>query len=301
MPAGYKIDLVATGLTFPTALAFDDEGGLYVVEGGWAYGGARDVPRLLKVQGPTTFVTIATGESAGPWTGVAFVPGATGKGSGSFYIADGGAEQGGRILRVGTDGSIEPLLEKLPSLGDHHTNGPVLGPDGMLYFGQGTATNSGIVGVDNSNFGWLAKHKDFHDTPCQDITLNGENFETHDPFNKEAKAKTGAFGHRGHAFVAEFGDMAPQVGKVLHPVGFKIARVDMERGIAEDFAVNRKGSGPASRLGGGGLERPVALRFSPDGSALYIVDFGVVAAGAHGPEAKKLTGAVWCITRDVRK
>jgi hypothetical protein len=52
----------------------------------------------------------------------------------------------GRILRVTPDGQLTPLVSSLPSLGDHHTNGPAIGPDGSLYFSVGTATNSGVVG-----------------------------------------------------------------------------------------------------------------------------------------------------------
>ena len=106
------------------------------------------------------------------------------------------------------------------------------------------------------------------------------------------------FGYKGHAFVAEFGDMAPGAGKVLEPVGFKIARVDLARGVAEDFAINRKGLGPASRLKTEGLERPVSLRFSPDGKSLYVVDFGVLAEDDKGPHPRERTGAVWRIWKE---
>jgi hypothetical protein len=86
-----------------------------------------------------------------------------------------------------------------------------------------------------------------------------------------------SFGYAGQVFIAQFGDMAPDVGKVLSPVGFKIVRVDVTNGVIEDFAVNKgKRNGPASWLGKGGLERPIAARFSPDGEALYIVDFGII-------------------------
>jgi glucose/arabinose dehydrogenase len=110
-----------------------------------------------------------------------------------------------------------------------------------------------------------------------------------------------AFGHKGQAFVAQFGDMAPEAGKVLAPVGFKVVRIDIASGVSEDFAVNRKGSGPASRLGTGGLERPVSVRFSRDGNSLYVVDFGVMTMGPSGPEARPGTGAVWRIYRTDRK
>jgi sugar lactone lactonase YvrE len=92
--------------------------------------------------------------------------------------------------------------------------------------------------------------------------------------------------------------MAPKVGKVLSPVGFKVVRVNPSTGVIRDFAVNRgKTNGPASRIGGGGLERPVAARFSPDGSALYVVDFGVMTVSERGPAPRPNTGVLWRITR----
>lgn len=46
-------------------------------------------------------------------------------------------------------------------------------------------------------------------------------------------------------------------------------RVDPVSGAVEDFAVNRsEKKGPASKLGTGGLERPVAVRFNHRGDAL---------------------------------
>src|SRR5687768_11406881 len=38
LPEGYSIEAVATGLTFPTGVAFDEAGGIYVVESGYSYG-----------------------------------------------------------------------------------------------------------------------------------------------------------------------------------------------------------------------------------------------------------------------
>ena len=74
---------------------------------------------------------IATGEKKnGPWTGVTFY-------NGFFYVAEGGELQQGRILRIGDDGTKTVLVDHLTTRGGHHTNGPVMGPDGYLYFGQG--------------------------------------------------------------------------------------------------------------------------------------------------------------------
>lgn len=435
LPEGYRAEVVASGLTFPTGVAFDDRGGIHVLEAGYSYGEVWTTPRLLRVEPGGATSAVTTGEN-GPWNGVVFHQGA-------FYIADGGEKNGGRILRVTPDGRTTALVEGLPSLGDHHTNGPAVGSDGWIYFGQGTATNSGIVGTDNYDFGWLKRHPEFHDIPCQDVRLAGRNFQSENPltpdpddrvttgaylpfgtastagqvipgrvpcggavmrvrpeggapelvawgfrnpfslafapdgrlyltengydqrgsrpvygspdvlwrvepgawhgwpdhamgvplkdgqfhqgsnpplqpllaenpgtppkpvatFGVHASAngfdfsRSEAFGHVGEAFVAELGDMAPTVGKVLGPVGFKVARVDPETGRVEDFAVNRRGKGPASRVGGGGLERPVAARFDPGGAALYVVDFGVMTVGPRGPEPRQRTGVLWRITR----
>jgi glucose/arabinose dehydrogenase len=107
-----------------------------------------------------------------------------------------------------------------------------------------------------------------------------------------------AFGHEGDAFIAQFGDMAPGVGKVLAPVGYQVVRVTIEEGVVYGFAENRQGKGPASKVGGGGFERPVAVRFSPDGRALYVVDFGVMTVGEENPQPRTGTGVLWRITRE---
>lgn len=434
LPKGYKIEVVAKGLTFPTAVAFDDSGTPYVIEAGYAYGEIFLQPKLLKLEQNGELSLVYQGEKNGPWNGVTFH-------EGFFYISEGGELEGGKILKVSKDGTVESLVEGLPSLGDHHTNGPVV-KDGYLYFGQGTATNSGVVGEDNAKFGWLRRLPDFHDIPCEDITVNVVNSETkniltEDPndialtgpyssFNtpvtqnqviKGAVPCTGAvmrlpieggdlevvawgfrnpygmalapdneiyithnsydvrgsrpvwgtgdllyrleqgawygwpdfngklplkvtkvpgednpkpllakypgtppapvatfgvhsssnglsfsrntqFGFPGQAFVAQFGDMAPSVGKVLSPVGFKVVRVDVESGIVEDFAINHvRKNGPATLLKTGGLERPISVNFNPEGDALYIVDFGIMTMSDEGPKPLTETGVVWKITK----
>jgi glucose/arabinose dehydrogenase len=76
--------------------------------------------------------------------------------------------------------------------------------------------------------------------------------------------------------VALWGDRAPFATsgrKMIGPTGYKLVRVDPFNHRVEDFVFNPKG-GPASTLHPGvGLERPVDVKFGPDG-ALYILDFG---------------------------
>src|SRR3546814_1729707 len=73
---------------------------------------------------------------------------------------------------------------------------------------------------------------------------------------------------------------------------------DVATGVVHDFAVNRgELQGPASWGNHGGLERPVAVRFDPAGTALYVVDFGVLTSDERGNYPRPGTGAVWRITR----
>ena len=123
-------------------------------------------------------------------------------------------------------------------------------------------------------------------------------FGVHSSSNGIDFSRDGKFGYVGQAFVAQFGDMSPTVGKVLQPVGFKVVRVDVNSGTIDTFAANRQGPGPASRLKRGGLERPTAVKFSPDGDALYVVDFGVVTMTKNGPTPRERTGVLWRITKE---
>ncbi len=437
LPEGYRIEAVTTGLTFPTAVTFDEEGVPYVIESGYSYGEMFLQPRLLRVESDGRTTLVYTGEENGPWNGVTYH-------EGHFYIAEGGQREGGKILRVSRSGEVRTLVDGLPSLGDHHTNGPLI-QDGYVYFGQGTATNSGVVGNDNADYGWLSRHPEFHDIPCAEVTVNEVNYTTvnvltgrpgdravtgpYSPYNTAvqpnqvipgaipctgavmrvplvggepevvawgfrnpyglATAPDGAiyvtqnaydvrgsrpvwgtgdllyrlepgtwygwpdyngqlpltvthvpgsgsprgpvvanppndppapvatfgvhsssngidfstddtFGFRGQAFVAQFGDMAPAVGKVLAPVGFKVVRVDVETGIVEDFIANKgKKNGPASWLNSGGLERPTSVQFTPSGNALYIVDFGIMTVSQQsGPAPRAKTGVLWKVSKE---
>lgn len=168
VPEGYAVEVVATGLNAPVHCTFDDEGFCYVSECGYK---VDSKPRIVRIDVNTgdqeTFFELPEDRwhRTGAFTGAVWH-------EGSFYFANTDT-----ITRLAPDGSIEDIVTGLPGKGDHQTNHPVLGPDNKLYWGQGTATNAGVVGADNFAYEWLADNPDFCDVPGQDVTLAGRNYE----------------------------------------------------------------------------------------------------------------------------
>ena len=75
--------------------------------------------------------------------------------------------------------------------------------------------------------------------------------------------------------------------------------MNVKDGVVRDFAANKgKRNGPASWANGGGLERPVSVKFDPSGKSLYIADFGIMKTTEKGPEPQTGTGVIWKITKE---
>ena len=68
------------------------------------------------------------------------------------------------------------ILDNLP-WGDHYVDRVTFGPDGKGYFGIGTATNAGVVGLDDEGCCWkLADFPDKREILPYNVTLTGQNF-----------------------------------------------------------------------------------------------------------------------------
>lgn len=158
LPPGYEIEVFADGLTTPINLTFDDDGEMLLADAGITSGSGK----VLR-SGDNGFEVIAEGFNP-PLTGITWH-------KGHIYVA-----HRGHITVIKPDGTKEDIIQGLPSYGDHHNNRVVFGPDGKMYFGQGTATNSGVVGKDNES--WVKEYPFFHDYPGTDVLLRGHNYVT---------------------------------------------------------------------------------------------------------------------------
>ena len=177
LPDGYRIEAVVANLSIPTTAIFDGAD-LLIAESGFKNTAA---PRVLRVKPDGTTEIVARDGLLPPVTGLLVKDGVV-------YVS-----HRGKVSIVQPGGALKDILAGLPSDGDHQNNQIVLGRDGKIYMGQGTVTNSGVVGVDNHMFGWLARNPAVHEVPCKDVVLAGRNFETDDPLRKGQKAITGAY------------------------------------------------------------------------------------------------------------
>src|SRR5215813_8740873 len=201
LPAGFKVSVFASGLNFPTGIAFLRHGNgfdVFVLESGHglpsrcneqgSFGSGEFDPKnpftpdiLVFDQSGTLLRTLAkptaTGgfQPAGPAVDIAFEKGFSG---GRLFASDSnqathaqGQNNSSRIVTVDPmTGKVTPFITGLPT-GDHPTEQFAI-KDGYIYWSQGSTTNSGVVGRDN---GGGANQQDI---PCQDIVLSDNVFDS---------------------------------------------------------------------------------------------------------------------------
>jgi glucose/arabinose dehydrogenase len=182
---GYRIEPVIWNLTLPSSITFDNNNNMYIAEAGFAYGGLVSTPKILKVDNQSGTISVLVDRNLnGPITDIQFY-------EGKLYVSHRGIIS---TVELPT-GLVKDIIVGLPSIGDHHNNQVAIGSDRRIYFGQGEATNSGVVGEDNFKLGWAKTTPSFHDIPAKNITLTGQNFITKNPLTAEPNdtATTGAF------------------------------------------------------------------------------------------------------------
>ncbi len=247
---GYRAEVVVKGLIYPTSVEFDDNRNMYIAESGYSYGDPSAPARILRVS-PEGRIEVAANWLMGPITDLLWY-------EGRLYIS-----HRGKISALGNDGSLKDLVTGLPSFGDHHNNQMSAGPDGKIYFGQGTVTNSGVVGLDNFLYLWLLLYPDAHDKPARDITLNGKKFVTLNPFimaggKGSPVMKTGGF--------SPFGEVSGEVVQGVTKANGTILRMDPDGTNLEVYAW--------------GLRNPFGVMWGPD-EKLYVSENGFDDRGSR--------------------
>lgn len=252
LPQGYVAELVASGFNAPDHCCFDDDGYCYVIESGHKI---DDPPRVLKVHVQTgaweTFFTLPQER----WIKSGAMSGAMWH-DGYLYVMNTDS-----LLRIGPDGEMQEILSGLAGRGDHPAGPPVLGQDHKIYFGQGCATNCGVVGADNFGFEWLPKYPEVCDVPAHDIKLVGRNFEARDVLGDiRDKVQTGAY--RPFGISSSPGEVIK--GKVK--CNGSILRCDLDGKNLEVVAW--------------GLRNPYCVQFREDGR-LFATEHGMDERGAR--------------------
>jgi glucose/arabinose dehydrogenase len=178
LPYGYEIEVFWKDLMTPINLIITRSGEMLVADAGVLTGNGK-VGKLTS----SGYQVIAEGFNP-PLTGICEY-------QGDIFVSHRGA-----ITVIKPNGEKKDIISGLPSWGDHHNNRVVFGPDEKMYFGQGTATNSGVVGEDNR---WLEKYPFFHDYPGANIELRGQNFRTRNLLSSSSDnyTFTGAFSPYG--------------------------------------------------------------------------------------------------------
>jgi glucose/arabinose dehydrogenase len=249
VPEGYRVEVVASGLTYPSCVEFDDQGRMLVAESGYVYGDEAAPARVLRIAGQNE-IEILADQLNGPVTDLLWH-------KGELFISHKGKVS---VLR---DGRVVDIVTGLPSEGDHHNNQLAVGPDGKIYVGQGAVSNSGIVGIDNFVFGWLGKYPKLHDTPAQPIEVREKRFASLNPL-KLSTERAGLLANTGP--FQGFGDS----GKNRIPASDKPTSVI--------FRFHPDGS--QFEVYAWGLRNPFGLAWGPDGK-LYAADNGYDERGSR--------------------
>jgi glucose/arabinose dehydrogenase len=184
VPAGYTVQRFVTGLTAPTAIAFDADGSTLIAEGerdgevriiGFRHDGTPFNVWPQEKQLLLGFSTPGSWRMYGPVGGMVCY-------QGRILVSHRDADGMGVITSLDYHGNHKTIVGSLPAQGDYGvTDLAISTTKHRLYFGVGTATNSGVVGHDN--WAWVREHPLVHDQPWHDVALLGYRFDSTNPLS----------------------------------------------------------------------------------------------------------------------
>lgn len=241
--AGYSIEVFTYGLNAPINMLFTNEGRLIVAESGITTGN----PRVLQLI-DNNFVIMADGFNL-PITGMNYL-------DEFLYVS-----HRGNITRITEDGMKQNIINGLPSNGDYYNGKVAFSPDHRkMYFGQGTTTNSGVVGQDNT---WVEEHPFLCDYPGDYITLNDQNYITRNNTNEVSPGeliRTGAFSPYGTP------NLPFETRKAYTKASGSILMANIDGTMIELYAW--------------GLRNPLNIKFDENGN-LYVANRGYDNRGSR--------------------
>ncbi|MGC6174831.1 PQQ-dependent sugar dehydrogenase [Lacrimispora sp. 38-1] len=255
---GYGIEVFLENLNSPAGIVFDEEGSLYIADSGLSTGN----PQVLKlVNGEMELIAE---NFVIPISGINYL-------NGVLYVS-----HRGFVTCIFKDGTRQNIIMGLPSNGDHY-NGPVaFSPDYKIYFGQGTVTNSGVVGNDNE---WVPVSPLLCDYTGDYVMLSGQNFATDNILTEaltDDLAFTGAFSPYGIPNI-EF-----EIRKRHVKASGSIIRANLDGSNLEQVAW--------------GFRNPLFLKFNNSGQ-LYAINNGFNPVGSRPIE--NATDDFYYITPDL--
>lgn len=173
VPEGYEVAVVMAGLSFPTGMTVADDETLFINEGGSTWPTRpSSIPRTLRLDTHGNMDVFAVENLGGP-RGLACH-------DGYLYVTVKGGYHT-KVIRYDVNTrKKEILFDQIPDGGWHEPGGPVIGPDGLMYFAQGSVSQQGVVLPQGFTVD-LAKHPHAHDVPGQDVTLTGNNVWSRNP------------------------------------------------------------------------------------------------------------------------
>lgn len=182
-PSGYRLSTIARNLTGPTAICFDASGNLIIAEAGMTRH-----PRIVGIKPGGQLFDIYPSKAKLPFginqsKGVLYGPiGGMAAGNGKIYVLHHDEHDRGVLSAIDYAGVTETIAADLPTEGEHGVLDLVLNRfDQRLYFSIGSMTNSGVVGLDNWEQGWVEEHAYGCDIPAVPLKLLGYRFDTANP------------------------------------------------------------------------------------------------------------------------
>jgi hypothetical protein len=298
-PPNMQLTLYGHGFTAPDAMAFDyDEGEhkgtLFVAESGRGGHSARiygfkpdgtyfelypkgrfaQLAQLPPIQKLPFDIGRGPFELDGPIGGMVVS-------GGKIFVSHRDRNGRGRLTAFNYDGTHFTIEGDFPAEGDYGMTDVAVRPsDGRIFFGLASMTNSGVVGLDNFQVGWVKDHPDACDLPFGKLKLYGLRFDTRNPL-------AGLFGPDDTAVTAP-------MQAFNHSNQTRIPAAPNGKPTGAIYSVSPTGGD--LRVEATGLHNPRGLAF--DSYSLYFTDDGMEMRGTrpvkNDPDALlKLVPGTW--------